>query len=347
MAAVKQITEVDGRKTSITLGNNHVALRTVSCTAVVFFNVGIHLSIVQGVWLRPVDYKAPPRLVPVAIVLDERTCPHLFTLAADFRFPALGCLGFVDVALAVYHNVFVVVVQAKQRLRVDALLEGVWANRRFGVGGSAVAIAVRLVGNGRGSLRGITIDCRERCGIAALGGKARCIPDCVLRRRAGQSHLTALRRCRFGIVALKRDGGMDRRAIFRNGDDLRASARHGIGRYEAIGGAFSRPIAHSIRRGIGFVLGCFSDAERGREPHDKHRRKRAGKRFSTRRAQRRARFRLRGISFHGSVLLLCLLLKIHPALCANTKKTPRFVYTNLGVYLGKQFDSFHKNILGR
>ena len=68
------------------------------------------------------------------------------------------------------------------------------------------------------------------------------------------------------------------RAIFRNGDDLRASARHGIGRYEAISGAFSRPIAHSIRRGIGFVLGCFSDAERGASPTTTPP-KRAGKRF--------------------------------------------------------------------
>ena len=48
MAAVKQITEVDGRKTSITLGNNNVALRAVSYYRCSFFNVGIHLSIVQG-----------------------------------------------------------------------------------------------------------------------------------------------------------------------------------------------------------------------------------------------------------------------------------------------------------
>ena len=30
---------------------------------------------------------------------------------------------------------------------------------------------------------------------------------------------------------------------------------------------------------------------------------------------------------------------------ANTKKTPRFVYTNLGVYLVKQFDYLHESML--
>ena len=215
MAAVKQITEVDGRKTSIALGNNHVALRAVSCTAVVFFNVGIHLSIVQGVWLRPVDCKAPPRLVPVAIVLDERTCPHLFTLAADFRFPALGCLGFVDVALAVYHNVFVVVVQAKQRLRIHTLLKGV--RTYFGVVGGSSGVILRSSCISAGA-----------CATALRGS---CIASGRW-SRIGAGLFAIFVRSRPRLVSFENDGSIDSRAAFGNGHLLR------IGGIGAIGHAY-------------------------------------------------------------------------------------------------------------
>ena len=126
VASVEHGCYVHRFKAAISVEHDHVAGLPIDRMLIALVEIGIHFGIMQWVRRWPAAIERPARIVPVAVVLHERSYPHLLTGARGGRLPQerLVQLGVV---------IAFVVVQRGKVLGAHTALEriGAWFYGRF------------------------------------------------------------------------------------------------------------------------------------------------------------------------------------------------------------------------
>ena len=87
VASVEHSCYVHRFKATVSIEHDHVAGLPIDRMLIALVEIGIHFGIMQWVRRWPAAIERPARIVPVAVVLHERSYPHLLTGARGGRLP--------------------------------------------------------------------------------------------------------------------------------------------------------------------------------------------------------------------------------------------------------------------
>ena len=87
VAPVEHCCYVHRRESAVSIEHDHVTGLPIDRIPVALVEIGIHFGVMQRVRRWPAAIERPARIVPVAVVLHERSCPHLLTGARGGRLP--------------------------------------------------------------------------------------------------------------------------------------------------------------------------------------------------------------------------------------------------------------------
>ena len=90
IAAVEDSAQIERGEASIAFCEDHILFGAVNGVGVAVLHASVDFCWVRGVRCAPSALEAPSWLVPIAVILDERACPLLDSLAAGGRFPQGG-----------------------------------------------------------------------------------------------------------------------------------------------------------------------------------------------------------------------------------------------------------------